>query len=217
MKVDLIKTKDGSHTLYRPDLNEYYHSIHGAIQESQHVYINSGLKCISRPVIRIFEMGFGTGLNVILSLIEAEKTNRFLIYDSIEKFPLNSGIINILNYKDLIPSEYREKFLAIHHGKWDEILDFKNMQLTKISGDFLKYEFTAFYDLIYFDAFGPEKQPELWSAEIFHKIFNATNEGGLLMTFSVKGEVRRSLNQAGFKIEKLVGPPGKKQILKAEK
>ena len=217
MKVDLFKTKDGSHTLYRQDLNEYYHSIHGAIQESQHVYINSGLKCISKPIISVFEMGFGTGLNTILSLIEAEKTNKILIYDSIEKFPLTPGTISILNYPYLLPPEYREEFFAIHHGKWNEKLHFKNMQLTKIMDDFLNYEFTNCYDLIYYDAFGPEKQPELWSAEIFHKIFNAANVGGILMTFSVKGEVRRALNQAGFITEKLTGPPGKKQILKARK
>ena len=162
-------------------------------------------------------MGFGTGLNAILSLIEAEKTNKMLIYDCIEKFPLTDGIIDTLNYKDILPPGYSEKFVAIHHGKWNEQLNFQNMRLTKILGDFIKYEFTGFYDLIYFDAFGPEKQPELWSEEIFQKIFNTINKGGLLLTFSVKGEVQRGLHKAGFKIERLTGPPCKKQILRALK
>ncbi len=217
MKVDLIKTKDGSHTLYRPDLNEYYHSIHGALQESQHVYINSGLKATSKPIIRVFEMGFGTGLNVILSMIEAEKTNITLLYDCIEKYPLSSELINTLNYPDFLPPGYREIYFKIHQGNWNETLYFGKMQLTKIKGDIIKYEFNSCYDIIYFDAFGPDKQPELWSPDIFHKIFNATNEGGFLITFSVKGEVRRNLQHAGFKIEKLSGPPGKNEILKAQK
>ena len=216
MKVELIKTKDGSHTLFRPDLNEYYHSVHGAIQESQHIYI-SGLKEISKSVIRIFEVGFGTGLNTILSLIEAEKINKTLIYDCIEKYPLSPEVTNQLNYPDHIPYRYHQIFLQLHQCKWNEIIHFENMQLTKIMGDLINYEFKYSYDIIYFDAFGPDKQPELWSSDIFTKIYNATNKGGILMTFSVKREVRRRLQDSGFMVERLAGPPGKNQILKALK
>jgi tRNA U34 5-methylaminomethyl-2-thiouridine-forming methyltransferase MnmC len=217
MKIDLIKTEDGSHTLYRHDLNEHYHSIHGAMQESIHVYINTGLKEISKPVIRIFEVGFGTGLNTILSLIEAEKMKKSLVYDCIEKYPLPPEIINTLNYPDILPLKYREIFYKIHNEKWNEVLHFESMDLTKIMGDIKDYEFTCSYDIVYFDAFGPDKQPELWSSDIFLKIYNATNKGGFLVTFSVKGEVRRCLKELGFKVERLQGPPGKKHILKAIK
>jgi tRNA U34 5-methylaminomethyl-2-thiouridine-forming methyltransferase MnmC len=217
MKLDLVKTKDGSHTLYRPDLNEYYHSIHGAIQESIHVYINSGLNEISQPVVRIFEVGFGTGLNAILSLIEAVKMKKSLVYDGIESYPLSPEVINTLNYPDILPLKYREIFYQIHKEKWNETLHFDSMVLTKIMADMNNYEFTRKYDIIYFDAFGPDKQPELWTSEIFFKIYNAIDKGGFLITFSVKGEVRRRLQTLGFSVEKLQGPPGKKQILKAIK
>ena len=217
MNTDLKMTKDGSHTLYRKDLDEHYHSIRGARQESMHVYINPGLKEISKEVIRIFEVGFGTGLNTILSLIEAEKMNKSLVYDSIEKYPLPTDIINQLNYPDLLPAEYREVFYKIHTGKWGEVSDFGNMELTKIHADIRDYTFTGSYDIIYFDAFGPEKQPELWTADILEKIYHATEPGGLFITYSVKGEVRRLLQGLGFRVERLKGPPGKKEILRAVK
>ena len=218
MYTELIATGDGSHTLFRPDLNESYHSIHGAIQESTHVFINPGLLNKSvNPVIRIFEVGFGTGLNVILSLIEAEKMKLSLVIDSIEKYPLSMETISKLNYPKYLPVEYKDLFTEIHEKEWNKSIHINSMKLTKISQDFKDYEFRDSYDLVYFDAFSPEKEPELWTRDIFSKIYNALIIGGYLLTYSVKGQVRRDMQDIGFTVEKLPGPPGKKQILKAIK
>ena len=217
MELQLKKTRDGSYTLYRPDLDEHYHSIYGAVQESQYIYINNGLQLISKPVIRIFDLGFGTGLNAILSLIDSDKSGKALIYDSIEKYPLNTGYIRKLNYTDFLPENYHDIFYKIHDYQWNVSEIAGSMKLTKISGDIRDYVFTGKYDLIYFDAFSPEKEPDLWSADIFRKIFHALDQGGLLVTYSVKGKIRRILADIGFTIQKIQGPPGKKQILKASK
>ena len=217
MYTELIETGDGSHTLFRPDLNESYHSIHGAIQESMHIFINPGITKSEKSVLRIFEVGFGTGLNVILSLIEAEKLKVSLTIDSIEKYPLSLETISKLNYPQYLPAEYKHLFHEIHEKEWNKSITINSLKLTKISQDLRSYEFQDSYDLVYFDAFSPEKEPDLWLREIFLKIYNALNIGGYLLTYSVKGQVRRDMQDIGFTVEKLPGPPGKKQILKAIK
>jgi tRNA U34 5-methylaminomethyl-2-thiouridine-forming methyltransferase MnmC len=216
--VEIILTDDGSHTLFVPELREYYHSVHGAIQESDYIFIKCGLNSSKADHVRIFEVGFGTGLNAFLSGVYASIHNRQIYYASIEKFPLSDKIINSLNYKDLIKKEYNELFGKIHSCRWNvpEVIN-RNFTLLKIQGDLLTEEIPGNFDLIYFDAFGPDKQPELWTDDVFNKISGLTVQNGILVTYSVKGEVKRSLKKNGFKVTRIPGPPGKRHILRAVK
>lgn len=216
MKVEIIKTEDGSNTLYVPDLNENYHSINGAIQESMHVYINTGLRGSKKVDVKILEIGFGTGLNALLSYIEAQKTNINIVYHSIEKYPLGNEIVGKLNFPDILGSQYRPIFSKFHSNAWDTDLNISNFfQLKKINADINNYEIPSRYDMVYFDAFAPEVQPEIWSERNFKKIKEAMNRGGILTTYSSKSIVRRKLRNVGFKVEKLPGPPGKREIIRA--
>ncbi len=216
MKLEIIKTEDGSNTLYVPDLNENYHSIKGAIQESLHVYINAGLRSFKKTNVKILEVGFGTGLNALLSYIEAQKTNINIVYHSIEKYPIDNEIIWELNYPEILGLEYNPIFLNFHSSAWDtnhKISDF--FQLNKIKTDINNFKISGRYDLVYFDAFAPDVQPEIWSERNFKKIKEAMNRGGILTTYSSKSTVRRKLQNIGFKVEKLPGPPGKREIIRA--
>jgi tRNA U34 5-methylaminomethyl-2-thiouridine-forming methyltransferase MnmC len=215
---EIILTEDGSHTLFVPELNEHYHSVYGAIQESAFIFIGCGLHFSKADPLRIFEVGFGTGLNAFLTAIDAPSQNRKIIYTSIEKYPLPDSIINELNYKSFFPGESAYVFDRIHKAKWNIPQEISNnFTLTKIEGDITKQEIRGDYDLIFFDAFAPEKQPEIWSDEVFKKIAEITVPNGILLTYSVKGEVKRTLRKLGFKVNRLPGPPGKHQIIRAVK
>jgi tRNA U34 5-methylaminomethyl-2-thiouridine-forming methyltransferase MnmC len=216
--TEIILTEDGSHTLFIPELNEHYHSVHGAIQESNHIFINTGLDfCIVNP-IRIFEVGFGTGLNALLSAIYSFTHDKQIFYTAIEKYPLNNEIINSLNYKGLVKDECRVYFDRIHKAEWNIPEKITNgFTLLKVKGDLSTDPIKGNYDLIYFDAFGPDKQPEMWTEDIFRKISEITVTGGIMVTYSVKGVVKRILQKTGFNIILLPGPPGKRLILRAVK
>jgi tRNA U34 5-methylaminomethyl-2-thiouridine-forming methyltransferase MnmC len=216
--IEIVTTEDGSNTLFVPELREHYHSIHGAIQESNFIFINRGLDFSNANPVRIFEVGFGTGLNVLLSGIYAHTHNREIFYTSIEKYPLSEDIIHLLNYRDLVKNEDRELYELIHSCKWNlpEKVS-KNLTLLKINGDFLTDEVSGNFDLVYFDAFGPDKQPEMWTDHVFKKISGITVSNGILITYSVKGKVQRALQKNGFNVSLLPGPPGKRQILRAVK
>ena len=221
MNPELIITGDGSHTLFVPELNEHYHSTYGAIQESRHVFFEAGLKqiIINQPVVRILEVGFGTGLNAFLSLLEADRSGKTIHYTAIEPFPLEPAIIKLLNYPELLGASTASLFKMLHEVVWN-----REMQITdhfvlyKILHDLKNIELqSGFFDLVYFDAFGPEVQPELWTEEIFRKIFSSIKKKGILVTYSAKGSIRRALKNAGFTVEKLAGPPGKREITRAIK
>jgi len=216
--TEIILTEDGSHTLFVPELSEHYHSIHGAVQESQFIFINSGLKYTDLSPVRIFEAGFGTGLNAYLTAIESSSANRKIYYTSIEKYPLPSEIIVRLNYSGLFPGTEARLFSNIHSCPWNIPVEITNtFTLTKIEGDLTNAEPEGCYDLIYFDAFGPDKQPQMWTGEVFEKISAITETGGVFVTYSAKGRVQRSLKKAGFNVSLLPGPPGKRQIIRAVK
>lgn len=217
MEIELITTKDGSHSLCRSDLDEQYHSVFGAIQESMHIFITNGFETIQKKHLQIFEVGFGTGLNVLLTLIKAIDYEKEVKYYSIEKFPLASEIVNKLNYSSILSPEHPELFSDIHSSEWDKDIQFGPFTLHKIHADLLEYSVPTGNDLIYFDAFSPGKEPGLWSEKIFSLIYDSMNTGGVFVTYSAKGEVRRRLLSVGFKVEKLPGPPGKKHILRAIK
>lgn len=219
----IILTEDGSHSLKVDSLQEHYHSTFGALSESLHVFINAGLEHLLEKrisPIRILEVGMGTGLNVLLTLIEANKSETNIEYTALEPFPLYEEIWRRLNYAELIDDQQvGEWFEIIHSIDWDEewevcpgfILDKREKKLE----DF-QFSGTG-YDLIYFDAFGPEVQPEMWTDEVFKMIAELTNKGGILVTYSAKGSVKRGLQSAGFEVERIEGPKGKRHMIRAIK
>lgn len=222
MKADsmpeIITTEDGSHTIFVPELGEHYHSVHGAIQESEHIFIGCGLRTCNADPLRILEAGFGTGLNAFMTAIEASIQKKKIFYTAIEKYPLSGSVTGRLNYKEFFPAEYAYLFDMIHSARWgysESITDF--FTLNKIECDLSEYETDERFDLIYFDAFGPDKQPEMWTGDIFRKISEMSVRDGILITYSSKGSVKRSLKGAGFDVALLPGPPGKRHILRAVK
>lgn len=214
----IITTADGSHTIFVPELNEHYHSIHGAVQESKFIFINNGFEVCDTSPLNIFEVGFGTGLNSLLTALKSKDGKREVRYTTIEKYPLESDIINALNHHLFTEIAGKELFNLIHSSPWDIRTNIcKNFSLLKIKGDFTSVALEGSYDLIYFDAFGPDKQPEMWTREIFAGIAGITNTNGIFVTYSAKGEVKRNLIACGFEVTLLPGPPGKRQIIRAVK
>ncbi|MCK4664511.1 MAG: tRNA (5-methylaminomethyl-2-thiouridine)(34)-methyltransferase MnmD [Bacteroidales bacterium] len=217
MNPKIIITEDGSNTLFVPSLNENYHSSYGAIQESRHIFINTGFLSVKKTNINIFEIGFGTGLNALLTYIEASKNNQKTYYETIELYPLEHEIIKALNYPQILTPLEKDVFFKIH-STWNEEIEISDFfTIKKIKADLIDFKFDKQFDLVYFDAFSPEVQPEMWTKEIFEKIFKQLNINGVLTTYSAKGSVKRILKETGFKIEKLSGPPGKREIIRATK
>lgn len=219
MKRHIVITEDGSHSLYIPDMDEHYHSIHGAIQESKHVFIDSGLNHCNKPAITVFEVGFGTGLNALLTLLKTEITNVMIYYYCIEKYPLDPQEFNTLNYHEQLNIN-QELLLKIHNSEWNTPINItNNFILHKTQGDLTldSFENIPFFDVIYFDAFAPNKQPDLWNSNIYSKIFDHSNRESIFVTYCAKGVVRRDLQESGYTVERIAGPPGKKEMLRAFK
>ena len=217
--MKLEQTADGSYTLYVPELDEHYHSVKGALTESRHIFIEMGLKHSSVCSPRILEIGFGTGLNCFLTFLTAEEEKRHIHYTGIERFPLNQDMICKLDYPTIVDCGHTDDYFAIHQAPWEKDIELSPwFTLRKLEGDFTNYTFEKGYDIIYFDAFAPEKQPEMWEQSLFDSLFDVLNEGGILTTYCAKGVVRRMLQAAGFTVERLPGPPGgKREILRATK
>ena len=216
--TNIIKTNDGSNTLFSGKFKEHYHSTYGARSESIHVFIETGLNYCQLKSIKIFEVGFGTGLNTILTYIESIKRNLRVEYTAIELFPVSLEIINQLNYTEFLSANQKDVYSKLHTCKWDENVKISsNFTFRKTNSDFNNYVFSNKYDIIYFDAFAPDKQPKMWSAENFAKIYETLNNQGILTTYSSKGIVKHNLRSAGFKVSRLPGPIGKRHILRAEK
>lgn len=217
--MELEQTADGSYTLYVPELDEHYHSVKGALTESQHIFIEMGLKHSPTPEPRILEIGLGTGLNAFLTLLAAEEMQRKVHYTGIERYPLAEETLRQLDYPGIIGKKHEEDYYAIHQAPWEKETNLSPwFTLHKIEGDFTRHTFQKGYDIIYFDAFAPEKQPEMWEQSLFNTLYNVLNEGGILTTYCAKGVVRRMLQTAGFTVERLPGPPGgKREILRATK
>lgn len=217
MKREIIVTNDGSKTIHLPDWNESYHSIHGAVQEAQHVFIKSGLDEISKPEIHILEVGFGTGLNAVLTLNKAKETKQTINYSGLEAYPVQLEELKSLKYQELPEIKNSEDlFWQFHSSKWDELVEITSrFNLKKVQlflNEFQPKENS--FDLIYFDAFGPRVQPEMWTLEIFKKLFKSMKNDGVFVTYCAKGQVRRDLVEAGFQVEKIPGPPGKREMLR---
>ena len=219
MPFKLIVTKDGSHTI-QGAAGVTYHSTFGAIQESMHIFIGAGLRATRGPnPIHIFELGFGTGLNALLSLLEAADTGRPVIYETVETEPLPVSMAKELNYCRLLGRpEWEPVFARLHTSPWDT---FETLHPTfsffKTQRPGQGYVLQQSADLVFYDAFDPATQPELWTLEIFQGLYDQMAPGALLVTYSCKGDVRRALTAAGFQLEKLPGPPGKREMLRAKK
>ena len=212
MKPEIVVSQDGSHTLYLSNLNEHYHSTFGAISESMHIFIRHGLQALNQNPVRLLEAGFGTGLNAWLTLIEGESAGRTIDYTGIEKFPLEMDTIRQLNYPALLKKD-DSVFLRLHEVEWERSHKLTpGFTLTKTRTDLQLFSTEQSFNLIYFDAFAPEIQPELWSAELFERLGRMMIPGGILVTYSAKGMVRRNLLHAGFQVAKHPGPAGKREI-----
>lgn len=219
---EIFVTQDGSHSITAAQFGVSYHSKYGAITESRHVFIQAGLMPLlfNAPVqLSILEVGFGTGLNVLLTYQELTKRQVQVYYESIERFPITQTEAQNLNYPELVDVEdLGGIFTAMHSCAWDENFQLSaNFSLKKRLGDLAELPFEPIFDLIYFDAFAPTVQPELWTESIMKKMYSALRPGGILVTYCAKGEFKRSLKAVGFKVEALPGPPGKREMTKAIK
>ncbi|MDE6027796.1 MAG: tRNA (5-methylaminomethyl-2-thiouridine)(34)-methyltransferase MnmD [Muribaculaceae bacterium] len=217
MKLEVEKTADGSPTLYCEDIDEHYHSVKGALVESRHVYVDLGWRKAAQHFapITVFEVGFGTGLNAALTAKAALDSGKKTVYHSVELYPLPKETIDLL-----IPfqsGEYRSEFQAVNDASWGESIEINPFfTLIKIQANLLEMSLPENITAVYFDAFAPEKQPEMWKEEIFRKIFASMPSGGILTTYCAKGSIRRMLQAIGFLTERLPGPPGgKREVLRA--
>ena len=222
MQKKIIITKDGSPTIFIDEYNETYHSRNGALTESNHVYINRGLgfwlESTRNKHLKIFEMGLGTGLNAYLSYIFSMTNELSIDYLSIEKFPLNKNEIESLNMKETLPvAKYHDFFYQLHNLEWNSIHRTTNFSFQKIKGDFLEMRFEQSFDVLFYDSFGYHAQPEMWDEKALEICFDILKPGGVWVSYCAKGQVRRDLEKVGFSVERLEGPPGKREMLRAIK
>lgn len=214
----VILSEDGSSTIYLPSLNETYHSTHGAITESSHVFIRNGLSFINptNRNINILEVGMGTGLNVLLTFIESQKLNCEVHFHTLEPYPILPGLAMTLNYPLILKEE--EIFKIIHNSSFDEEIPFSSQfSFRKFNQTLEEFIPSHKYELVFFDAFAPSKQPEIWSEDNFRKIFSSVCDGGVLVSYCASGHFKRCLKAVGFSVETLPGPPGKKEMTRATK
>ena len=215
MNRTLITTNDGSHSIRIDAMDETYHSIHGALQEAKHVFLKEGFYQ-SEDAVSILEIGFGTGLNAFLTMLEAHKCARQVDYVAVEKYPVAEEMLRSLTYGALLNEA--EWFDELHVINWEMRVPLSDyFSLTKLQKDIADIDFEARFHVIYFDAFAPDKQPEMWTPSVFDKMYRALLTGGILVTYCAKGQVKRDLKAAGFIVENVPGPPGKREMIRARK
>lgn len=220
MRREIIETEDGSKTIHLPELNESYHSIHGAVQEAKHVFLKSGWDQLAISEFKILEIGFGTGLNAILTLIKGMKEDKKVHYTGLEAFPITPEEVKALNYAILpVIQSVKSEYEQLHESQWGKEINI-NSEFILLKKEQKIEEFFPkenSYNLIYFDAFAPRVQPEMWTSEVFQKMYAALSKNGILVTYCAKGEVRRNMKHTGFEVERIPGPPGKREMLRAIK
>jgi tRNA U34 5-methylaminomethyl-2-thiouridine-forming methyltransferase MnmC len=222
MQRNLIVTKDGSHSVAIPEWKACYHSAYGALQESLHVYIEAGWqywwtqqpaasKCV------VFEMGFGTGLNALLTLIAAEQIQQKIMYETVEAFPLEMSIVQQLNYcHALHRPDLQSTFELLHQCEWNKEIEITDRFIfKKVDTALSNYTTSQPVNILYYDAFAPSAQPELWIEPVFKQLYAMLSPHGILVTYCSKGIVRRAMLAAGFRVEKIPGPPGKREMIRA--
>lgn len=219
MKREIITTSDGSTSIHLPDWEESYHSKHGAIQEAKHVFIQNGFSCCNEKSISILEIGFGTGLNAFITFLEAKQSGQNIEYVGVEAYPVSMEEVMQMNYPEALnANEFNTVFKLFHESEWNKAVTFSpTFSLTKRKQFFNDIDDQNQFNLIYFDAFGFRVQPELWSVEIFKKMYKALKPEGILVTYACRGPIKRAMMEAGFQIEKLAGPPGKREMLRGRK
>ena len=219
MKREIIQTHDGSTTIHIEEWDECYHSKFGAIQEAQHVFIKNGLSLFENKTVSILEIGFGTGLNAFITFLESQKLNQNIDYVGVEAYPISPEEVLLMNYIPALKAENESvTFERMHECNWEETVVLRNNFLfTKRNQFFQDIDDLEKFDLIYFDAFGYRVQPELWSTAIFEKMYKALKPKGILVTYAARGVIKRSMMEVGFTVEKLAGPPGKREMFRAIK
>ena len=217
--IEIIETEDGSKSLLRKDIEESYHSHFGALNETNTIYVNYGFQYFceqnDKEDVNLLEIGFGTGLNAIATLKALNK--RKLFYQTIELYPISCDVANELNYG--VSLGLKKEFALIHSSNWEEEIEINpEFRIKKCKADACNFDFPKdFFDVVYFDAFSPDKDSELWSEEMFAKVYESCKKGAVLTTYCCKGEIKRRMKKAGFIVSKLPGPKGKREILRAEK
>jgi len=219
MKREIKITADGSSTLYIPEMDENYHSDHGALQEAMHVFIENGLNTIDSELIEVFEMGFGTGLNALLTSIEAKKQKKSISYTGIEAYPVTEEHLLQINYLKLVGEEHKNDFEKMHSTQWNQKTSInESFEFMKVLEKIESYHLPENkFDLIYYDAFGPRAQASMWEIPILEKMFKALKPGGILVTYCAQGQFKRNLKTLGFNVIPLTGPPGKREMTKGIK
>lgn len=215
MNIKLYNTKDGSHTLINKDIDESYHSVNGAIAESKKIFIDYAFKYWKDNAVNILEVGFGTGLNTLLTYIENCKLKKSVYYEAVEKYPIDFDTVKSLNYIKILGEKYKSVFYKLHKENKVEIAD--NFIFSKKITDIKNYKNYLKFDIVFYDAFSPAKQPELWEADLIKRIHKLMNPMALLTTYCAKGSFKRLLTNAGFYVEELPGPAGKRIVTRATK
>jgi len=213
-------TEDGSHSIHSGKFDVGYHSKHGAIKEAHHVFIDAALrfKAVVQKDIRILEIGFGTGLNAFVTLLESVKRNLQISYTAIEAYPVSMDQVNTLNYAEQLNPLFQDAFLQMHQCEWEmPVVIQDQFTLDKRLMKFEDIDDQEQFDIIYFDAFAPNAQPELWSEEIMQCMYKALKKDGILTTYCAKGIVKRTMKKVGFTVEALPGPPYKREMTRASK
>lgn len=213
--IKMRVTDDGSPTLFCSEIEECYHSMYGARTESEYIFIRHGFDKVDKPRVRVFEVGMGTGLNLLLTM--KLRSNKDIVYHAIEKYPVPMNLVN--NLKQNLQPEEQDMMSLIHGSLWETDVNLaSHIVMRKMKGDMTEVDLSKqCYDVIYFDAFSPEKQPEMWTADIFKTCYDILDEGGILVTYCSKGIVKRALRDVGFDVKRHVGPPGKRHIVVAVK
>jgi len=211
--AEIITTKDGSKTIFVPELNETYHSVHGALQEALHVFIKNGIELVNKEQIHVLEVGFGTGLNAILACEYAAQQQKNIHYIGLEKYPLSEEITKELGYDLFLSEEGKRNFSIMHQTEWEQATQLHPFfQFEKKHTSIHTFETSHLFDLIFFDAFAPEKQPDMWTETVFEQLFSMLNPSGIITTYCAKGKFKRTLKAVGFEVKASLGPPGKREM-----